>query len=172
MHYYFLSVYFLCSCKCPRLGIQRERAKTEMRNSFHCQWPEDNIATWKHNNKKQKQKKWYEEWWLSFNYTGQCADNSLMHWSIGVCINKESEHFFIYIYNNVFHFRYCWHLIPLDCFDPSKNNGYFIIIFEVLYKANCYLWHFAFDTSYQGVISRLSPPLKYQRVVNSSYQRS
>ena len=48
------SGYFLCSCKCPRLGIQRERerAKTEMRNSFHCQWPEDNIATWKHDHKK------------------------------------------------------------------------------------------------------------------------
>ena len=30
------------------------RVKTEMRNSFHCQWPEDNIASWngKHNKAK------------------------------------------------------------------------------------------------------------------------
>ena len=50
---------------------------------------------------------------------------------------------FIYIYNIniIFHFRYCWHLIPLQIvlIIQNLNNGYFVSIFELLYEANCYL---------------------------------
>ena len=48
-YFIFLDIFFaLVNVR----ALGHRESKTQMRNSFHCQWPEDNKATWKHNKGK------------------------------------------------------------------------------------------------------------------------